>query len=87
MTWANDSVNEYGTPVSVLICDTCGHEVTICPALPDDEARERWGEGCLGDGCGSYDIARDVDMFFEPMVEAGLIRRRSVIPPEGGDDA
>jgi len=68
------SVNEYGALVSVLTCAQCGREVTVCPALGDDW-RERWGDGCLADNCPSYDLSRDVDTFFEPLVEAGLITR------------
>jgi hypothetical protein len=77
MTWLPDSTNEYGTPVSVLDCDTCHHVVTLCPALPTEGRRQLWGNTCLGDKCPSYDIGRDVDMFFEPMAEAGLIERRN----------
>lgn len=65
-------VNEYGTPVSCHICESCGHPFTVCPP----RTVEQWGTGCLGDECPSYDITRDVDMFFEPMADAGLIRRR-----------
>jgi hypothetical protein len=75
MTWLADSTNNAGTPVSVLDCDTCRHVVTICPALPDDAARTRWGDHCLGDTCPSYRIERDVGIFFEPAFAAGLIRR------------
>jgi predicted molibdopterin-dependent oxidoreductase YjgC len=67
-------INEYGTPVTEFTCTHCGHRVSVCPAIPLDELEERWGYGCLGETCASYDIARDVDMFFEPAVEAGWIR-------------
>jgi len=80
MTWLPQSVNEYGTPVSVGICDGqpdyCGREFTVCPAM-DDERQERWGHGCLADFCASYDLGRDIDMFFEPLADHGLIQRRS----------
>jgi len=54
------SRNKYGTPVSVHVCDDCGHKFTVCPPAGDD-----WG-GCLSDNCESYDINRDVDalLFF-----------------------
>lgn len=65
------AVNEYGTPVSVHRCPDCGAEFTVCPPTSDN-----WG-GCLADGCPSYDLARDVDIFFEPLAEAGLVERRS----------
>lgn len=68
------SVNEYGTPVSVLTCSACGRGFTVCPALGEDW-REKWGDECLADYCSSYDLSRDVDIFFEPMSEAGLIVR------------
>jgi hypothetical protein len=63
-------VNEYGTPVSIHVCTSCGHEFTVCPANLDNH-----GDGCLGETCPSYDISRDVDIFFEPAAEAGWIRK------------
>jgi hypothetical protein len=70
-----DDTNEYGTPVSVHRCDTCGVEFTVCPSVPDGSPRlDDWGS-CLAETCDSYDIARDVDMFFEPAFELGWIRR------------
>ena len=52
--------NKHGTPVSLHKCDDCGSEFSVCPP-----ADENWG-GCLGEGCESYDINRDVDalLFF-----------------------
>ena len=73
---AHLSTNEYGTPITVATCASCGHEFSVCPAIPLDDFERRWGYGCLGDHCASYDIARDIDMFFEPLAEAGLIERR-----------
>lgn len=70
--WLPDSVNKYGTPVSVLRCESCGDTVTICPVITD---REAFGDGCLADHCPSYSLARDADIFFEQMAEAGLIYR------------
>jgi hypothetical protein len=46
--------NDYGTPVSVHICDDCGTQFTVCPP-----GKEDWG-GCLHEDCESYDINRDV---------------------------
>lgn len=68
------SLNEFGTEVSVHRCSTCGETYTLCP--PADEAT--WGTGCLAETCASYDPNRDVDLFFEPAVEAGIIRREPV---------
>ena len=68
-------VNEFGTLISIHVCKGCGHEFTVCPANLDHD------DACLGDTCPSYDIARDIDMFFEPAIEAGLIRRQTT--PEG----
>lgn len=62
-----ESVNESRTPVSVHVCPDCGARFTVCPPAGDD-----WG-GCLADTCASYHISRDIDIFFEPMAEAGLI--------------
>jgi hypothetical protein len=66
-----ETVNEYGTPVSVLRCATCGTVVSLCPVTTP----EKWGDGCLAEGCASYDPERDVDMFFEPLMDYGLIGR------------
>jgi hypothetical protein len=54
------SKNEYGTDVSVHICDDCGNGFTVCPPADKD-----WG-GCLGERCESYNINRDVNalLFF-----------------------
>lgn len=48
-------VNEYGSPVALKVCATCGREFTICPPS------ETFGPDCLGSDCPSYDIERDVD--------------------------
>jgi hypothetical protein len=66
-----ESVNEYGTPVSVLRCASCSAVVSLCPV----STPEKWGDGCLADTCASYDIERDVDLFFEPLMDHGLIGR------------
>lgn len=67
-----EAFNEYGTPVTVARCKDCGTVFTVCPVvLPERESQ--W-MGCLADDCPSYDIERDIGIFFEPMMEAGLIR-------------
>lgn len=71
MTQLINAVNEYGTPVTAMTCTACGHEFTVCPPVDPDE----WGRECIGDTCPSYDISRDIDIWFEPAVEAGLIQR------------
>ena len=70
-----ESVNEYGTPVSVGRCFECGGVFTVCPVIKP-ERRPQW-LGCLAEGCPSYDPDRDVDLFFEPMADHGLIRREA----------
>jgi hypothetical protein len=70
------SVNEYGTPITVATCAECGGDFSVCPAIPPEDFEQRWGTGCLADTCPSYDLGRDIDIFFEPMAEAGLIQRR-----------
>ena len=56
--------NEYGVAVSVHVCEYCGSEFTVTPAVSDDSL-ENW-RGCLAPDCESYDPARDVDamLFF-----------------------
>lgn len=56
-------------------CRACGRPFTVTPE-PPPEIEDQWLD-CLADDCPSYDIGRDVDMFFEPMAEAGLIQRGS----------
>lgn len=60
--------NEYGTPVSVHTCATCGEEFTVCPPT----TIERFGPDCLDPTCASYDPARDAEVFFAPD-DPGLI--------------
>lgn len=47
-------VNEYGTRVSLHVCDKCGLEFTIVPAQLNDDF-------CGFKFCESYDAIRDVD--------------------------
>ena len=63
--------NEYGTPVTVARCYSCEVVFTVCP--PVQPGREDQWTGCLADTCESYDIARDIGIFFQPLAEAGLV--------------
>lgn len=80
MSYIREGINDYGTPVSWFNCDDCGDEFSVCPAVPEDQ-RDEW-DGCMADTCTSYDIERDVSIFFEPMAEAGLIVRSA---PKGNE--
>ena len=53
--------NEYGTRISKHVCDTCGEEFTLCPAM--GEERKGW-ENCMDETCPSYDANRDADILF-----------------------
>jgi hypothetical protein len=55
-------INEYGTPISLHTCSTCGEEFTVCP--PALEAT--FGSNCLDPECPSYDPARDAEVYFLP---------------------
>lgn len=57
-----DDVNEYGTPITVFDCESCGQEFTVCPAVADDRL-DQWS-GCLQEDCPSYDPARDAEIYF-----------------------
>lgn len=69
------TLNEYGTPVSEIVCDDCGKYVTVCPAVPP-EKHDQWGS-CLTPECPSYDITRDADIWFDAAMEHGLIEREA----------
>ena len=71
MSALRNAANQYGTPVTAMTCTACGHGFTVCPAVDPAE----WGSECLGDNCPSYDIGRDIDMFFDAAMDGGLIRR------------
>jgi hypothetical protein len=66
--------NEYGTLVSVHICGeaVCGGAFTVCPATPADRFGDTFGDGCLAEGCPSYDISRDVGLFWD--VDPDIVR-------------
>lgn len=59
MTYIEENVNQYGTPVSVFRCDDCSDVFTVCPAVPE-ERRDEW-QKCLAATCSSYEADRDVD--------------------------
>lgn len=66
------TVNEFGTPVSVHTCEACGRMFTVCP--PADP--ETWGTGCLAEGCPSYDLRRDIDLFWDdPTIKIVRVRK------------
>lgn len=80
-----DDVNEYGTPITVFDCESCGQEFTVCPAAADDRL-DHW-RGCLDEGCPSYDPSRDVSVYFPaddpdlndgPPPGEGFIRREYI---------
>ena len=37
MVEVQNSVNEYGTPITIIECVECGDMFSICPAIPSDE--------------------------------------------------
>lgn len=56
-------VNEFCTPVSVHICEFCGVEFTVTPAVkPEND--DDW-RGCMAPECPSYDPERDADKLFD----------------------
>lgn len=67
--WISYALNGHGTPVSVHICNDCGSQFTVCPAVDKDGSE--WG-GCLATICISYDRKRDADRMFDE----GRVKRR-----------
>jgi len=63
--YIKESENEYGTPISVFKCFSCGSEFTICPAVSEDKRAAYANDGC-GDGfeCDSYIPSKDVGVSF-----------------------
>lgn len=55
------SVNEYGVEISVHECDVCGRQFTVCPPRNNGE------NVCLAVGCESYDVTRDVELFWDSL--------------------
>ena len=66
--------NEFGTPVSTHVCDTCGEEFTVCPP---GKANEGW-KNCMGVNCPSYDKSRDMDLLFNDPERRKKIKRCSI---------
>lgn len=54
--------NEYGTGTTFFVCDSCGDEYSITPAVKKDMLGD-W-QNCLSEGCASYDPHRDADVLF-----------------------
>ena len=68
MAFLRLTVNEYGSAVSEHRCDACGTVFTLCPGYPKlsgEEADVKWGGCCLGEGCESYDLSRDIDLIWD----------------------
>lgn len=69
-----DDFNEFGTPITVHLCEFCGNEFTVCPPVLDEKL-DQW-RGCLAVECPSYDPKRDIDKLFDnPLIypEAKII--------------
>ena len=60
--YMEENVNEFGSPVSVFTCESCGDVFTVCPVVPED-TRDQW-TGCQAELCDSYDPSRDADLYF-----------------------
>lgn len=61
-----ETLNDYGTVVSVHTCDTCGKKYTVCPAVDKPEV-DNGGlySNCMAEDCQSYDPAHDIDSVFD----------------------
>lgn len=57
--------NEYGTLVSKHKCDTCGDVFTLCPPVSPEEVETKGWQNCLATHCPSYNIKRDIDLFWD----------------------
>jgi hypothetical protein len=53
--------NRLGHKISLHRCDTCGQRFTLIPPVAPN--MPGWGN-CLSESCESYDMSRDVDLFF-----------------------
>ncbi len=73
--------NEFGHKVSKHLCESCGSTFMLIPPQGPDDG---WGEGCLGLGCASYDVTRDVDLMFE--IEPRRIKKKEAWRGDGGKD-
>lgn len=74
MAFVELGVNEFGTPVSRHLCDSCGRPFSVCPPVEEDS----WGGCCLAEGCASYDLTRDIDLVWDHVDVV-------CVPAEGGD--
>ena len=63
MAYIGEGINEYGTPVTIHKCDTCGDQFSVCPAV-SVEQRDQY-DNCLAMACDSYDPMRDVTLILE----------------------
>ena len=73
-----ESTNQYGTAVSVHVCEACHLIFTVCPTATD----KKFGKGCMTPGCATYDVHRDADLMFG--IEPWRIKREALIDPPGG---
>ena len=64
--------NEYGTPVTVFVCQECGSVFSVT----GEHTTESWGAFCLADECDSYDVERDAGLMFD--IEPWRISRDEV---------
>jgi hypothetical protein len=55
-----ETTNGFGVAVSLHRCCYCGDNFSVTPARDD-----AWGLGCLMEGCPSYDVSRDADLFWD----------------------
>jgi len=55
-----ESMNGFGVIVSLHRCVYCDEAFSVTPRVDDS-----FGLGCLGEGCPSYDVARDIDLFWD----------------------
>lgn len=62
MTYIKEATNDYGTPVSAFVCNTCGNPFTVCPAVTEVQ-HDEW-QNCMSEDCDSYKPTRDADLYF-----------------------
>lgn len=66
--------NKHGTGESHHVCDTCGSDFTITPAVePDSHSFDN----CLAEGCDSYDPDRDIEPLF--MTDKEIAREKKIV--------
>jgi hypothetical protein len=69
--------NSYGVKISSHKCDSCGEVFTVCP--PVQIGQDGWN-GCMSEGCDSYDPSRDADLLF--MSDTEIITDKKVVSLE-----